>query len=113
MAAGDISWLETVESLYREFLTDSRLNVEFISEKVHLSERQFRRKLKQLTGLSPNQYLQEMRLHAAHGYLSEGLFATIKEVAHSVGINDVRYFSNLFQKRFGLKPSALKEMYSS
>jgi signal transduction histidine kinase/DNA-binding response OmpR family regulator len=107
IASVDAEWLEKVESIFSEQLSDGSLNLEFSANKVNLSLRQFRRRLKQLTGLSPNQYLKEMRLQRAKDLLSEGKFSTVKEVAFAVGFLDTRYFSDLFQRRFGTKPSAL------
>ncbi|MFK7968951.1 MAG: ATP-binding protein [Bacteroidia bacterium] len=101
----DAEWLIAVEALYTEHVNDARLTVDFAAEHVHLSARQFRRRLKQLTGLSPKQYLQEMRLQQARDLLVQGRFATIKEVCHSIGLNDVRYFSDVYKKRFGINPS--------
>jgi transcriptional regulator GlxA family with amidase domain len=108
IAAVDAQWLREVEQMFATYLADSRLNVEFAAGKMNLSERQFHRRLKQLTGLTPNQYLQEIRLQLAKKMLVEGRFATVKEVVFAVGFQDLRYFSELFEKHFGIKPSEMK-----
>ncbi len=72
-----------------------------------MSTRQFQRRLKRLTGLSPKQYLQEMRLQKAKDFLLSGRYATVKETAHAAGFPNARYFSGLFQKHFAVGPSSL------
>ena len=108
MAQVDAEWLREVESIFLQYMSDSRLNVDFAAGKINLSERQFHRRLKQLTGLTPNQYLQEIRLHRAKDLLSQGAFATVKEVVMAVGFQDVRHFSELFQKHFRRRPSEMR-----
>lgn len=105
IGAVDLEWLEKVESLYLKYMNDSRLSTDFIAEKVFLSGRQFHRRLKQLTGLSPNQYLREIRLNQARQHLEIGKFATVRETCLAVGFSDVRYFAKIYRERFGRSPS--------
>ncbi len=105
----DAEWLMEVETVFTDHLSDSRLSVDFASNMLNLSERQFHRRLKQLTGLTPNQYIQEMRLQRAKDFLINGEFSTVKEVVSAIGLNDVRYFSKIFEKHFGAKPSEVRK----
>lgn len=105
MAAVDTEWLEEVEKNYLGYINDSRLNSDFIADKMFLSERQFRRRLKQLTGLTPNNYLREIRLQVARDFLHEGKYISVKEVSAAIGFSSTKYFSNLFHERFGVLPS--------
>ncbi len=109
IAAVDAEWLEVLENVCATHLADSRLKIDFAAAKMHLSERQFYRRLKQLTGLTPNQYLQEIRLQRAKDMLVEGTYATVKEVSAAVGFKDVRYFSELFERHFAAKPSEMRD----
>ncbi|MCB0609403.1 MAG: response regulator [Lewinella sp.] len=103
----DAEWLETVEQLFLTQMADGSLNMDFTAGKLNLSTRHFSRRLKQLTGMTPNHYLQEMRLQKACELLQAGRYATVKEVCYAVGFNDTRYFSDLFEKRFGARPSGI------
>lgn len=105
IAEVDMKWLERVENLYLDYLDDSRLNLEFAAEKLFLSSRQLNRKLKQLTGLSPNQYLREIKLTKARDYIEVGKYTTIKETCYAVGFSDVKYFTKIYRERFGMSPS--------
>jgi AraC-like DNA-binding protein len=56
-----------------------------------------------LTGLTPNELLQLIRLKKAATYLLKKEYR-INEVAYMVGFSNPSYFSKCFQKQFGLKP---------
>ncbi|MEM8907185.1 MAG: ATP-binding protein, partial [Bacteroidota bacterium] len=100
-------WLQQVESICLEKVKDSRFNLDFLAAELHLSPRQLQRKIKQYTGLTANQYLREVRLHQARQLLESGSYHTVGEVSYAIGFEDQHYFSTLFFKRYGLKPSAL------
>lgn len=61
--------------------------------------------MKRLTGLSPVQYLQEVRLDKARQLLENRTYDSIAKVADKVGYNDARSFSRSFKQRFGKLPS--------
>ncbi|MEM9820593.1 MAG: response regulator [Bacteroidota bacterium] len=105
MAAKDIQWLAEVEQVFTKKIGDRQFSMDWVALQLNLSLRQFRRRLKSLTGLSPNQYLREMRLQIAKSLLLEGKYATIKETSYAVGFLDTNYFSKLFRQRFGVLPS--------
>lgn len=69
-----------------------------------MSERQLFRKIKKQTGKTPNEYIQESRLQKARQLIYSGQFETLKEVTQQIGYKRVDYFSNLFEKRFGIRP---------
>lgn len=62
------------------------------------------RKVKELTGMTPNDYLRTARLkRAAELLLDDRLNVT--EVAYKVGFEDPSYFSKCFKAYFGMAPS--------
>jgi DNA-binding response OmpR family regulator len=101
----DQEWLQQIESFYRSKIKEPKMTVEWIAKEQHLSSRQLTRRLKKLTGLTPNQYLRELRLQMAKDFLYERKYKTVKEVSHAVGFKDTRHFSSLFKNRFGIAPS--------
>ena len=101
----DSEWLQQVEQTMEQFLPEYNLKMDRVADELFLSHRQFSRRLKSLTGLTPSQYLKEMRLARAKELLAIGQYQTVKEVAFAVGFTDARYFSDLFQKHSGSRPS--------
>ncbi len=101
----DIQWLKQVANTTLKNLGSANFNAEFLSTKMSLSRRQLHRKLKSLTGMSPSEYLREARLQRAYLLLRNGVYPLVKIVCYKVGMKDVRHFTGLFKKRFGVSPS--------
>ncbi len=69
-----------------------------------LSRSQLHRKLKAITGKSPNQLIRDMRLQRARDLL-EKQAGNASEIAFAVGFSSLAYFSKCFKDRFGISPS--------
>ena len=61
--------------------------------------------IKKLTGLSPLNFIKEIRLQQARQLLESRQFATVAEVGYEVGFSDPGYFTKVYFKRFGKRPS--------
>ncbi len=102
----DLSWLAEFELFVEQASPNPNFSITQLAKDLILSERQLQRKLKQLTGLSPIQYLREIRLKHARQLLENRTYSTVSEVAYAVGFSDPKYFSRSFRNRFGKLPSA-------
>ncbi|MEM7380379.1 MAG: ATP-binding protein, partial [Bacteroidota bacterium] len=102
----DVEWLKVLEQVTRDYYQDATFNVERLTELLFMSRRQLQRRIKELTGLSPRQYIQEARMLEARQLLENRRKSSIKAVSFSVGIRDIKYFSQQFKKRFGKLPSS-------
>jgi AraC-like DNA-binding protein len=82
----------------------SDFDVSFFSKALGYSKSQLNRKLKNLTGHSPNNFLKEFRLHKALQllYRQKG---NISEVAFETGFNSAAYFSKCFFVKYHILPS--------
>lgn len=101
-----IKWLETVENLSQKYFADVQFSIPRMASTLAMSERSLQRQLKKLTGLTPNQYLHEIRLQEARKLLENKEFDTVNKVAYAVGFSDAKNFSRRFKQRFGKTPSA-------
>lgn len=79
-------------------------NVNDFSKALGLSKSQLYRKLTNLTGLSPNSFLKEFRLHKALNLLHKQ-YGNISEIAFETGFNSAAYFSKCFLEKYGILPS--------
>jgi len=61
------------------------------------------KKMREITGLSPNEFITKYKLQTALTLLAEGRLS-IKEVAYRTGFNDPKYFSRRFKHEFGATP---------
>ena len=102
----DRTWLIELETAVKGNLKDVNYSVERMASDIALSRTQLFRKLKHLTGLSPQQYLQEARLQHALYLLETNQVTTVKNACYDVGLLQVKHFSQLFHERFGKLPSA-------
>ena len=102
----DQLWLEQFQSIINERLEDPNLDLPSLIDDLDIGRSVFYEKVKTLTNMTPNQYIQELRLEKAKSILEEGSVKTVKEVSYSVGMNHPNYFSKLFKERFGISPSA-------
>jgi signal transduction histidine kinase/CheY-like chemotaxis protein len=97
--------LEKIKSIIRKNLSDESFKVVQIADEVGYSSRQLNRLLKQMTGLTPVQFVLELRLQKAYLYLSEKKYATLSELRYEVGMPGAANFNKKFLERFGVKPS--------
>ena len=100
----DHQWISKVREIILAHLQDKDFTVAQIAKEALVSERQLYRKVKKLTGKTPNRYLHELRLHKAKEHLESGRFNTIKAVALSVGFTRTDYFSKVYEAQFGVRP---------
>lgn len=101
----DTVWMNELDEVVKEKLSNFNLNIAEIADEMNISRTHFFRKIKTVTGLTPNQYLQEARLLEAKSLLDEGKYTTVKAVSLSVGFKNSSYFSRLFKERFGVSPT--------
>lgn len=105
-APSNNEWLEEIEAAILQKIGNSNFSVETLADEFGLSRWQFNRKIKQSTGLTAINYVQEARLNQARQYLEQGKYTSIKLLSHAIGISDTKYFSRQFKKRFGKLPSS-------
>lgn len=105
LSAADAQWLETQESLLQKELSNPEFSVNSWAAQTFLSERQLQRKVKQLTGLSPLQYIVAMRLQEGRRLLEDRQYTSVAEVAYAIGFSQPQSFTRQFRKHFGRVPS--------
>ena len=85
------------------------ISVENLASKVYLSPNHFRKIFKESTGLSPIEYINNIRIAKAINLLSEDKNISISEIGEAVGILDQNYFSRLFKHALGCSPREFRE----
>ena len=74
-----------------------------IRKAMHLGKSQLHRKIKDLTGKTPIQYLRSVKLNKAKSLLRSG--ANVSTVAFDLGYRDPKYFTRVFKDEYGVSPS--------
>ena len=84
------------------------ISIEQYAEEHLMSVNWFIHSFKSVMKVPPMQYITQLRIAAAKGYL-ENSTKTIAEIAAAVGYDNALYFSRIFKKRTGMTPSAYRE----
>ena len=82
----------------------SKLDMQHLAQELGVSYSWFRSTFAAHSGLSPHQYLLELRIVRARNLLA-GTKLSVKEIAAQVGFDDEHYFSRLFRQKLNLTPS--------
>lgn len=107
MSQHDAEWLANFDAYVKKHFSKDILTVTYLADVFAMSESSLLRRLKKLTGLSPLQYIQEVRLYEAWQLLENGTYNSVAQVAYKVGYTDARSFTRIFKQRFGKLPSAM------
>ena len=97
---------EYIDEHYNESCT-----LEMIAEKVNLSANYISAVFKKEEGVNFLDYITAKRIEKASDYLRK-TDMSMTEIAETVGYVDVKYFSKLFKKMMGMKPSEYRKLYS-
>ncbi|CCH54230.1 histidine kinase [Fibrisoma limi BUZ 3] len=103
MSREDI-FLQKARQVLEVRYSDSQFGVEEFSQAMGLSPSQLLRKLRALTAMTAVEYLRRYRLEQA-AYLLTTHSTTVSDVAFAVGFESLPYFTNVFQKHYGMLPS--------
>lgn len=71
---------------------------------MNMSTSSLYRKMKSLTGMGPNEFVNKVRMKEAEEMLIKGKHS-ISEVAFSLGFSTPAYFRQCFKEEFGMSPS--------
>lgn len=87
------------------------ISLEDAADAANVSAPYLSRIFKEKTGTGFNEYLTKVRLEESEKLLSDTNLS-IKEIAAAVGYSDEKYFSKLFKKTLGIKPTDYRRLYS-
>ena len=86
------------------------LRISNLPEKVHMSEKQFRRIFYDVYNKTPYEYMQKLRITKAE-ILLLNTYQNITDIALQCGFCDIYSFSHCFKKHIGVSPNKYREMH--
>ena len=98
-----------IEYMHQHF--GQKITVEELAKKTNMSKSHFIRVFKKITGLSPMDYLINIRIEKAKKLLGAGT-KNISEISFLCGFNSLSHFSSTFSKIVGVSPSKYNSLYS-
>lgn len=102
--SADAKLLSKITDTIEAHIADSDFNVTRLQEILGLGSKLLYRKVKQMTGKTPVEFIRHIRMQRAAVLLREGRFS-VSEVMYMVGFSNSSYFSKCFQKAYGITPT--------
>lgn len=100
---GDALFLQRTLEIVDKHLPDFEFDVDVLAQKLAVSRRQLFRKLRAVTGRTPNALVRSMRLNRAAQLLTHSRM-TVTEITYAVGFSDLKHFRTVFREQFGVLP---------
>lgn len=104
----DQVFMRRMNAIVEKQMGDVQFSVERLAEMLNIGRTTFYKKVRGVTGYTPNEYIRIVRLKKAAELLSEGTY-NVSEVSYKVGFDNPFYFSKCFKAQFGVAPSQYKK----
>lgn len=98
----DCEFVAKMQEVIPGQLEDENFSIDTLAEQMNMSRSNFYRKIKALSGMSPNDYLKTLRMNRAAELIRRG--TQISEVAAQVGFTSSSYFAKCFRAQYGVLP---------
>lgn len=95
--------LERVMSVVNKNIANSDLSIDMIADEVGISRVHLHRKMKDLTGQTPHDFIRTIRLKHAAQLLAAG-DKSVTDIVYACGFSSAASFSTLFKKVYGVSP---------
>lgn len=102
MSQKDCEFIAKIQGVIAEQLADENFSIDLLAEQMNMSRSNFYRKIKALSGMSPNDYLKTLRMNKAAELIMSG--TRISEVSAQVGFTSSSYFAKCFKAQYGVLP---------
>ena len=89
-------------------LSDPKLSIDDLGESMNFRHSQFFSRVKEVTGMSPGEYIRRIKMERAAQILSDET-VTISETAYQLGFSDPLYFGRCFKQHYGITPSQYRK----
>ena len=104
----DEEFINKLNTLINENMAGGELSIKFLTDKMAMSRASLYNKVKSLTGLGVNDYINRLRIERSV-FLLTNTSMNINEISYEVGFSYPRYFSTSFKQIKGMTPTRFKE----
>jgi ligand-binding sensor domain-containing protein/AraC-like DNA-binding protein len=101
-------FLAAARSVVEENSNNQAFDTKTWYEKMGMGRTRFFNRIKDITGMTPNDYLIYLKMNKGQLLLKEDNGFTIAEIAYQLGFSNPAYFSKCFKKQFGITPQEYK-----
>lgn len=105
----DEKLLKKIQAFIEKSMSDPEtdISINALCDKLYMTRTPLFKKIKELTGETPNEYINSYRMERA-AQLFRKNYGNVSEVARAVGFSDPSYFSKLFKRKFKQNPKAFQ-----
>ena len=100
----DLMFVRRLDAVIYPRLGEQDLSVDKVAGLLRMGRTLFYRKVRGVTGYTPNDYIRVLRMKKAAELLAKG-DNNVSEVAYAVGFDNPYYFSKCFKAQYGMPPS--------
>lgn len=104
----DEDFIDKLNKLINDNMAGGELSIKFLTDNMAMSRASLYHKVKTLTGLGVNDYINRLRIEKSV-YLLTNTNLNINEISYEVGVTYPRYFSTSFKQIKGMTPTQFKE----
>ena len=112
LPAGDKEFLSKLVQVIDEHLNETELSAVLLEKHFSMSKMQLYRKLKTMTGMTPGEFIKNIRLKEAAKLLAT-THLNVTEIFYRTGFNNQSYFFREFKKRYECAPNEYRERQTS
>jgi len=104
----DISFIQKAKAGIEKNIMQQNFSIDQFAFDMSVSKSTLYRKLKEVTGLSPNEFIRSVRINHSTKLFTAS--SQIQDIGFAVGFDDSKYYSRCFKKELGLTPTQYKIM---
>ena len=105
----DIKLLSEAVTIIEANINDNDFDILFFARQLCLSRTQLFKKIKSLTGMTPNMFVLSIKLKRASQEILAHPDENIADIAYRCGFNTPSYFIKCFKKFYGMTPLAFRK----
>ena len=109
MKSNDDIFMDKLTAVINENISNSDFKIEDLADNIGMSRVTLHRRIKNLTGISPVEFVRNIRLAQA-AKLLRSCDTNISQVAYAVGFSNPGVFSTAFKNQYGYTPSDYAEL---
>ncbi|MEP3386589.1 MAG: two-component regulator propeller domain-containing protein [Reichenbachiella sp.] len=105
----DQEYMEQVKEVVEAHINDDSFGVDTLVKEMGQSRTLFFKKMKTITGQTPNDFILNYRLKKSAELLKLQIEKNVAEISYEVGFASPKYFSKCFKNSFGMTPSEFRK----
>lgn len=104
LTAVDKKLVDTAVEIIKRNFDNPDFDMDMLAAELNLGRSKMFARLKEVVGLTPNEFTLKLKLEEALRLLKEEPQCNVSEISYKLGFNSPRYFSQCFKTFYGVSP---------